>query len=147
MLADPEIVRFVGGVPVSREDTWRKLIAGQGLWAVLGFGYWAVENKADGAYLGQLGFADFKRGMTPSIEGLPEIGWMLAPHAQGKGIATEAALGALGWADEALAGREIVAIIDQDNLASIRVAEKAGFAFREPGTYKDQPILVFRRRA
>jgi RimJ/RimL family protein N-acetyltransferase len=145
MLADPEIVRFVGGEPVSREETWRKLIGGRGMWEVLGFGYWTLEDKATGVYLGQIGFADFKRGLVPSIEGLPEMGWMLAPHAQGKGIATEAVLGALGWADEALPGRQVVAIIDESNVASIRVAEKAGFDHREPSTYKNAPILIFRR--
>lgn len=146
MLADPAIVRFLGGQIASREETWRKLLSLHGLWPMLGFGYWAVEEKSSGTYLGQLGFADFKRGMSPSIEGLPEMGWMLGPHAQGRGIATEAALGALHWADQALPGREIVAIIDQANLASIRVAEKAGFGEREPATYKDEPILLFRRR-
>ena len=146
MLGDPEIARFLGGQAATREETWRKLLSGAGLWAVLGFGYWAVEDKATGAYLGQIGFADFKRAMTPSVEGLPEIGWMLAAHAQGKGIATEAALGAVGWADRALAAREIVAIIDAANLASIRVAEKAGFTAREDALYKGEPILLFRRR-
>ena len=145
LLGDPETVRFLGGQIATREEAWRKLLSGCGMWAILGFGYWTVEDKADGTYLGQLGFADFKRGMTPSIEGLPEMGWMLAAHAQGKGIATEAARGALAWADEALPGREIVAIIDEANVASIRVAEKAGFRRREPATYKDAPILIFRR--
>jgi RimJ/RimL family protein N-acetyltransferase len=145
MLADPQITRFVGGQPISREETWRKLLAGRGMWDVLGFGYWTLEDRADGSYLGQIGFADFKRGLQPSIEGLPEMGWMLAPHAQGRGVATEAARAALGWADEALPGREVVAIIDEGNAPSIRVAEKAGFSRREPATYKDAPILIFRR--
>ncbi len=145
LLGDPETVRFLGGQVATREETWRKLLAGPGLWLLLGYGYWAVEEKATGAYLGQIGFADFKRAMSPSIEGLPEMGWMLAPQAQGRGIATEAARGALGWADTALKGREIVAIIDAANLASIRVAEKAGFSVREEANYKDAPILLFRR--
>jgi RimJ/RimL family protein N-acetyltransferase len=146
MLGDPEAVRFIGGHVLGREESWRKLLAGPGMWLLLGYGYWTVEEKESGAYLGQIGFADFKRAVTPSIEGLPEMGWMLAPQAQGKGIATEAALGALGWADGALGRREIVAIIDEANFASIRVAEKAGFSSREPATYKDAPILIFRRR-
>jgi RimJ/RimL family protein N-acetyltransferase len=145
MLGDPEIVRFLGGQVATREETWRRLLGGAGLWAVLGFGYWAIEERETGAYLGQIGFSDFKREMTPSIEGLPEIGWMLATSAQGKGIATEAAQGALGWADAALPGRRVVAIIDAANLASIRVAEKIGLSAREPALYKDEPILVFRR--
>ncbi|HEY7808746.1 MAG TPA: GNAT family N-acetyltransferase [Allosphingosinicella sp.] len=145
MLADPEVMRFVGGQPISREETWRKLIGAHGMWCLLGFGYWTLEDKATGTYLGQIGFADFKRDVVPSIEGLPEMGWMLAPHAHGRGVATEAVLGALGWADMALPGRQIVAIIDEGNAPSIRVAEKAGFDRREPATYKDAPILIFRR--
>lgn len=145
MLGDPAIVRFLGGQIAGREETWRKLLAGAGLWAVLGFGYWAVEEKATGAYLGQVGFSDFKRDTTPSIEGLPEIGWMLAASAQGKGLATEAAQGALSWADQALVGRKVVAIISEDNFASIRVAEKIGLGTHEPALYKNEPILLFRR--
>jgi RimJ/RimL family protein N-acetyltransferase len=146
LLVDPENVRFLGGQILSREDAWRKLLSGFGMWGILGFGYWTVEDKADGTYLGQVGFADFKRGVTPSVEGLPEMGWMLSPSAQGRGIATEAALGALAWADEAWGRREIVAIIDEANLASMRVAEKAGFSSHELAIYKGDPILIFRRR-
>jgi RimJ/RimL family protein N-acetyltransferase len=73
------------------------------------------------------------------------MGWLIAASAQGQGISTEAALRALAWADGALAGREIVAIIDHGNAPSIRVAEKAGFATREEAIYRGEPILLFRR--
>jgi RimJ/RimL family protein N-acetyltransferase len=145
MLADPETVRFVGGKTATREEAWRKLLIGPGLWPVLGFGYWSVEAKEDGAYLGQAGFADFKRQMIPSIEGIPEMGWMFSPRAQGRGFATEAGRAALAWADEVLKGREIAAIIDHANAASIRVAEKLGFTAREDALYKGEPTLLFRR--
>jgi RimJ/RimL family protein N-acetyltransferase len=147
MLADPDFMRFLGGNPHSREESWRRLLLVPGLWDLLGYGYWSVEAKADGAYLGQVGFADFKRDMTPSIQGLPEMGWLMAPASQGRGIATEAVLCALAWADAALGGRDIVAIIDFGNVASIRVAEKAGFSVREEALYRGAPILLFRRPA
>ncbi len=144
-MVDPEVIRFLGAVPASREETWRKILGSPGLWALLGYGYWVVEDRENGAYLGQIGFADFKRDMSPSIEGLPEMGWIMAGHAQGRGYATEAALAALAWADEALGGGEIVAIISHENAASIRIAEKAGFSAREEAIYKGEPILLFRR--
>ena len=144
-MADPGVVRHLGGSPMSREDTWRKILASPGLWALLGYGYWVVERREDGAYLGQIGFADFKRDMTPNIENIPEMGWIMAPAAQGRGYATEAVLAALAWADEALGGGEIVAIISHANAASIRIAEKGGFAVREEAVYKGEPILLFRR--
>jgi RimJ/RimL family protein N-acetyltransferase len=117
------------------------------MWALLGYGYWIVERKSDGLYLGQIGFSDFKRDMRPSIEGIPEMGWMFAAHAQGQGYATEAVNAAIGWGDETLAGKSFVAIIDAGNAPSIRVAEKCGFSSREDALYKGEPILLFRRPA
>jgi RimJ/RimL family protein N-acetyltransferase len=144
-MTDPEVYRHLGGAAATREDTWRKILASPGLWALLGYGYWVAERREDGAYLGQIGFADFKRDMTPGIENIPEMGWIMARGAQGRGYASEAVLAALAWADEALGGSEIVAIISHENAASIRIAEKAGFTGREEAVYKGEPILLFRR--
>jgi RimJ/RimL family protein N-acetyltransferase len=145
-MGDPDIVRYLGGSPFSREDTWRRLLCAPGLWNLLGYGYWVVAARDDGRYLGQLGFADFKREMSPTIEGLPEMGWIFIPAAQGQGFATEAGLAALAWADEALRAPEITAIIDAENAPSIRVAEKCGFNENDPATYRGEPILLFRRK-
>jgi RimJ/RimL family protein N-acetyltransferase len=147
MLADPRVYRYVGNQAASAEEAWRKLIGCAGLWGLLGYGYWSVERKADGAYVGQVGFADFKRDMEPSIEGIPEMGWLLASDAHGQGYASEAVAAGLAWIDEALGRPEVVAIIDRDNGGSIRVAEKAGFTGREEATYKGEPILLLRRPA
>ena len=146
MMGDAVVMHYLGGQPLAREDAWRKLLNGHALWGLLGYGYWAVERRADGAMVGQLGFADFKRGVTPSIENLPEMGWLFARDAFGQGYATEAGLAALAWADAVLQAPEITAIIDADNKASIRVAEKCGFNESEPATYRGEPILLFRRR-
>lgn len=146
MLGDPVVTRHLGGQPFGREDAWRKLLCGAGCWPVFGFGYWAVERREDSRLIGQVGFADFRRVMTPCIEGLPEMGWLFAAEAFGQGYASEAALAGLAWIDRAMAPAEIVAIIDHENAGSIRVAEKAGFALREEAAYRDAPILLFRRR-
>ena len=144
-MGDPDVVRHLGGTPFSREETWRRMLAAPGLWALLGFGYWAVERKADGVLVGQIGFADFKRALEPGIENIPEMGWIFAPSGQGQGLAGEAATAALAWGDEKFAGGEIVAIIDHANAPSIRMAERAGFSIREEALYRGAPILLFRR--
>jgi len=144
-LGDPVVMRFLGGVPQTREETWRRMLAMVGSWSVFGFGYWAVERISDGAFLGQMGFADYRRAMVPSLHDMPEMGWVFAPDAHGQGYAQEAGRAALSWADRALPGREIVAIIDHGNEASIRLAEKLGFSSVEEALYKDGTILLFRR--
>ena len=146
MMGDAEVMRHLGGHPLSREDAWRKLLGGHACWSLFGFGYWAVERREDGVMIGQVGFADFQRDMAPSIGGLPEMGWLFAREAAGQGYASEAAQAGLAWIDEALAPPETVAIIDADNIASIRVAEKCGFAVREPALYRGESIQLFRRR-
>ncbi|HEX5184865.1 MAG TPA: GNAT family N-acetyltransferase [Allosphingosinicella sp.] len=145
VMADPEVARYLGGHPFSREETWRRILSSTGAWSLLGYGYWAVERKGEGDPIGQIGFADFKRDMRPSIEGLPEMGWIFAPHAHGKGYATEAVQAALDWADARLKAPVIPAIIDHGNAPSIRLAERCGFAEREEATYRESPILLLRR--
>src|SRR3954469_10357700 len=146
MMGDAQVMRHLGGHPLAREDSWRKLLCGAGLWRLFGFGYWAVERRADGAMIGQVGFAEFMRDMAPSIVGAPEMGWLFSHEAAGQGFATEAALAGLAWIDEALSPAETVAIIDPANAASIRGAEKCGFVAGDPALYRAEPILLLRRR-
>ncbi|MEO6300989.1 MAG: GNAT family N-acetyltransferase [Paracoccaceae bacterium] len=143
--ADPDVTRFIGGHALSREDTWRKALTASALWPVVGYGYWIAERKDDGRLVGQLGFADFKRDMTPSIEGEPELGYVFAPDVHGTGIAREACQAAVEWADANLAHPTYAAIISPDNAPSIRLAEKLGFERQPDANYRGDVIGLFRR--
>src|ERR1039458_10105365 len=99
MWADPKVTRYAGGKPLSEEEAWRKVLGYVGHWSLLGFGYWLAEEKATGNFVGEIGFADYKPDLQPSLNGVPEIGWVLATHAHGKGYATEAARVAVAWGD------------------------------------------------
>ncbi len=143
--ANDDVVRFIGGNKLSREDTWRRSLAACGQWPYTGFGYWIVELKRDRRLIGQVGFADFKREMEPSIEGLPELGYVLDPAVHGQGIAFEACNAALEWADANLRASSYPAIISPENGPSIRLAERLGFVREPDGTYRGEPIGLFRR--
>jgi RimJ/RimL family protein N-acetyltransferase len=136
---DAGVTRFIGGRPLTAEESWAKLLRYAGHWSLLGFGFWVVEEKASGAFVGELGFAEFKRDIAPAID-VPEAGWVLAPAAQGKGYATEALRAALDWA-----GRRTACLIHPENLASIRVAEKCGYRELRRTSYKGQPAILFQR--
>lgn len=127
MWADTDVMRHISGKPSSRQESWFRLLRYRGLWPVLGYGYWAVRERRTGRFLGDVGFADFHRETTPSIDGLPEAGWVLARRAHGQGFASEAMSAALTWLDQARGFRRVVCLIDPANLTSIRIAEKNGF--------------------
>lgn len=146
MWADETVVRFIGGQTLSREDTWRRSLAACGQWPYSGFGYWIAQSKADNSFVGQLGFADFKRDMQPSLEGEPELGYVFAPAVHGKGLAREACEAALVWADRNLDVRSYPAIISPENGASIRLAEALGFRRGLDATYRGECIALFRRQ-
>ncbi len=142
MWSDPRVVRFIGGRPFSEEEVWARLHRDVGHWALVGYGYWLVAERASGCFLGEVGFADFKRAITPSFEGAPEAGWAFARKAQGHGYATEALLAATGWLDQHIGKQRRVCMIEEENVTSIRVARKAVFRDWTHTTYKGTPIRL-----
>lgn len=145
MWGDPIVTRHIGGRPLSEEESWSRLLRYVGHWAVLGFGYWVVEEKATGNFIGEIGFADYKRDLQPSLGDAPEIGWVFATQSHGRGYATEAVRAAVAWGDEHFGPRQTHCIIHPENLASMRVAEKCGYRKMPLATYKGQPTMVFVR--
>ncbi|MHA7871978.1 MAG: GNAT family N-acetyltransferase [Hyphococcus sp.] len=145
MWADRAVTRFIGGEPRSEEDTWTKFLRMIGHWRVMGFGYWAVEARESGALIGEAGFGEFKRAMTPSIKGEPELGYAFAASSHGKGYASEAAMAVVAWGDSHLPGVRMSCIIDPAHEASVRVAEKCGFSEMTKALYHNAPILLLHR--
>jgi RimJ/RimL family protein N-acetyltransferase len=143
--ADANVVRYIGGQKLSREDTWRRALASCGQWPYTGWGYWIAELKSSGELVGQLGFADFKRDMEPSIEGEPELGYVFAPSVHGKGIAREGCAAVLDWADANIGAESYPAIISPENEASIKLAERLGFTREPDANYRGETIALFRR--
>ena len=72
--------------------------------------------------------------------------WSVATQAQGQGYATEAAAAALDWQQSNFAARRTVCLIHRDNGASLRVAEKLGYAPFRTCDYKGYPAIMFERR-
>ena len=145
MWANPAVTQFIGGRPFTAEETWARFLRYIGHWSVLGFGYWMVEERASRSFAGEVGFADFRREITPSIDGIPELGWALAPCFHGRGYATEAVRAAQGWGEANLQSRRSVCLIHPENLPSLRVANKCGFREWTRATYKNQPTIILTR--
>jgi RimJ/RimL family protein N-acetyltransferase len=147
MWRDPQVIRYTIGSESPPPRTWQRLLAYRGHWLLLGFGYWAVQSKATGRYIGELGFADFRRDFTPSIAGVPEIGWALATHAHGRGYATEALRRVVEWGDAHLSVERTVCIVHRDNAPSLRLAEKLGYGIVLRAATDESPDLLLGRDA
>ena len=145
MWGDSEVTRYIGGKPFSPEEVWTKVLRYVGHWSLLGFGYWVIQEKLSGRFVGEVGFADFKRDIKPSLEGVPEIGWVLASWASGKGLATEEVRAAVQWSATRFRWARTVCLINPENIKSIRVAEKCGYKRYEHATYKGHAVLMFER--
>lgn len=145
MWADPQVTRFIGGEPCSEQRTWARLLGYVGHWALMGFGYWVIEQQESGDFVGEVGLADFKRDIVPAMKGCPELGFAIAARFHGKGYATESARAVLSWADAHLPSGRTVCLIDPQNVASLRVVEKCGYEVFERGVYGERPALFLAR--
>ncbi len=147
MWSDPGVTRFIGGKPSTEQQTWSRMLNYAGLWALVGFGYWAIEDKATGRFAGELGFANFRRDIALSMRDVPELGWTLATEFHGRGYATEAVRAAVAWGDTQFASPRTVCLIDVDNVASIRVAEKSGYSVFQRTVFHERPTLFLERHS
>jgi RimJ/RimL family protein N-acetyltransferase len=143
--SDPIVARHTTGRPQTPEEVWSRLLRYVGHWAVFGYGYWVIEDKSTGAFIGEIGFADYKREIDPPLDA-PEAGWALATQASGLGYATEALQAIIAWGDAHLDHKRTVCIIKPENEPSVRVAKKCGYAEVSTALYKDVPVLVYERR-
>jgi len=146
MWSDPQVTRFIRPQPFTQEEVWARLLRYVGHWTLLGFGFWLVEEKHTGDFMGEAGFANYKRGIEP-LGDMPEIGWVLAAHAHGKGYATEAVGAVVAWGDQHFGAAATACIIDQQNLASIRIAEKHGYRAQQIVSYKGEALMLYVREA
>ncbi|MBX9765744.1 MAG: GNAT family N-acetyltransferase, partial [Bdellovibrionales bacterium] len=147
MWTDPNVLHFINnGVAFPAAHSWTRLLSYVGHWTLFNYGYWAVQEKVTGKFIGQLGFADFKREVTPSILGEPELGWALISESQGKGYATEALRAALSWGEKNLDAPRTVCLIHPMNKPSLRVADKLGFQKVVDTTFKGEPSILFEKK-
>jgi len=147
IMHQPEVHRHFGPNPIGEEECWRRMSAGVGSWPLIGIGSWAVELKADGRLIGNIGLFNAWRALEPVFGEEPEMGWIFAAEVHGQGVAHEACVTVLEWAEANLDPTPIWAIISPANLPSIKLAEKLGFERLHETDYHGDPTIVLRRAA
>ena len=129
-LADPDVMRFLGGETVPRDAAADVVRTWLERWEQNGLGHFAIERRSDGRFLGRAGInvwdaRDWTRTTLAEAGpyARPELGWTLIRAYWGKGYATEAALAIRDWT-RARGFNHLISLIAPDNVASQRVAER-----------------------
>lgn len=144
--ADPEVALYLAqGRPRSSEESLRWLQSVLRGYEELGLGQLAVQRKSDGLLIGRCGLSELVVETRPSVGSVPrgwfqraevpaaatvvferELGYTLDRSSWGQGYASEAARYALDYARDVLQLSRVVAVIRQENIRSLRVAQRLG---------------------
>ena len=123
--SDPQIARWTQvPKPYTRADA--EQFVGEYVprsWAEDGELVWGVFDSATGAALASVGLH------APHPEGVREVGFWCLPEARGRGVVADAVHAIARWAFAELELGALVWAAEVGNAGSLRVAEKAGFAF------------------
>jgi RimJ/RimL family protein N-acetyltransferase len=131
LVADDEVMRWIGGEAGDRDATVEVVERWTARWERNGVGQFVI--LLDARTIGRVGLLiwDTRTWMTSSYEeagehAQAELGWALTRRFWGHGYATEAARAARGWAYEKGGVERLISLIAPDNARSIRVAERLG---------------------
>jgi RimJ/RimL family protein N-acetyltransferase len=128
LYCDPEITRYIPDAPKNYEETRQELE-----WFLNGhprhpeLGLWATTHKETGKFIGRCGLLPW------TIEGREEVevAYTIARACWGQGLATEIARGLVRYGFETLGLSRLVSLIEIENIASQRVAEKVGMKLEQ----------------
>jgi [ribosomal protein S5]-alanine N-acetyltransferase len=139
-LGDPEVMRFSITGPITREDIQTRYL-GSCLkrYSRDGVGQWAVVRKSDGICVGECGIC------VQEVDGESEfeISYRMRRDCWGIGLATEAARACRDYGFKKAGLRRLISIIESENAASIRVAEKMGMALEKRASFRNIPVLIY----
>ena len=127
LLNEPSFLQYIGDKKVRNLDDARQYLANGPIASYQrnGFGLCLVELKEPQTSIGMCGL--LKRDELPD----PDIGFAFLPDFWNKGFAYEAATAVLNDARERLKLRRILAIVNPDNYASIKLLERLGLRFEQ----------------
>ncbi len=129
-------MRYIGGgSPLTREQSEAQISDFVRHWEERGFGLWAAELRESGDLVGFVGLV-YQDEWSET-----EVGWRLDRAYWGRGLATEGAVASLRYGFEELGLGRIIAIIQPENSASRRVAEKAGLTLRGEARWRGNAVV------
>lgn len=139
ILSDPDVMRFSRSGIRTKEGAVKFLNDMIDAYPHHAIAQYAVVLKESNQFIGFSGFFT----LTVSNKEEIELSYRLSKHYWGRGYGTEAALACRDYAFTQLNVKKLVAGIEPDNTASIRVAEKAGLRLQEKIIFDGISVLIY----
>ncbi len=138
LYCNPEITKYIPDAPRSRAEAQEELE-----WHMNGhpdhpeLGLWATIHKESGKFIGRCGLLPWTIEEQYDVE----VAYTIAEEYWGQGLGSEAAEAILKYGFEKLNLSRLICLIDAENIASQKVAEKIGMTFErkahdEMGTFQ-----------
>ena len=151
LLGDLEVMRYLGGEAVPREDVPAVIQKWIDRWDANGVGPFVLERRGDERLVGRAGILIWDtrdwRHSTLADAGefaQPELGWALAREYWGQGYATEAARAVRDWVWRERGVERLVSLIQEENVRSQAVAWRLGATPAETVTlFESGPAVVW----
>lgn len=124
-MANPDATAYMAGI-LDRRRAWSAFASLTGAWMLTGAGWWAVELRATGEFVGTVGGFFRETSLPPGPASDLELGWNLLQRFWRNGYASEAARAALAFGFARHPVRRAIAHIEEMNHASIGVARAIG---------------------
>lgn len=131
-----ETGRFLGRA-ISPSAHFERMARNAGSWLLYGYGSFMLRLRGQEKLIGNCGIFHSLRGLGEDFDDNPEAGWILDHEHGGKGLASEAMHAAIEWFEATHGPRRIVCMIAVGNEASLRLADKLGFALMREAELPD----------
>ena len=140
LYCNPNITKYIPDAPRTREEAQEELE-----WHMHGhpkhpeLGLWATIHKESGKFIGRCGLLPW------TIDGQydVEVAYTIAEEHWRQGLGTEAAQAILKYGFEKLNLPRLICLIDAENIASKKVAERIGMKFEKEAQDEMGPFLVY----
>ncbi|MGP4108928.1 GNAT family N-acetyltransferase [Virgibacillus sp. L01] len=141
LLSDPEVMRFIGDGETKDTDSGKDFL--DWIYSTYEFGenmgLLVLVDKEDRSLVGHAGL------VPQTIEGNKEIeiGYWISRKHWGKGYATESAKTLLEYGIKLLDRQRYIALIQPDNVVSIKIAKKIGMELDKNIVLGEQDVQVY----
>jgi len=139
VLSDPTVMKY-STVGIHSEEQIVEYAANcQKQYDLNGYGHWAIYDSGNSEFIGVCGLNKHEL----DSEELIHINYRLAANHQGKGYAIESTLGVLDFAKNSLNIESVHALIEPENVSSVKVVVRTGFKFIKSSAFRGFKIDVY----